>query len=200
MAHVALWLKSASSHPFPKVASDLGPADFWASPSSGGRAQWALLSAYCLCVHNELTEFEAEPSEFALLKQCSPHGDLVALMLMCFYSERPKRGRKIGAARKVLKSVGNYFDIFLTIFDVFCPARKLSKSEEIIFDPFFFFWRGPFPPAPFAVRWFMALCDFWLAYVDFSWRCHKGLFLHCYSKNAAPRCGMVSRASRGGMK
>ena len=46
---------------------------------------------------------------------------------------------------------------FLTLFDVFCPARKLSKNVEnicwhflTIFDVF---WRGPFPLAPFAVRW-----------------------------------------------
>ena len=41
-------------------------------------------------------------------------------------SEPPKRGRKTGAARKLSWH-------FLTIFDVFCP--------------------GPFPPAPFAIRW-----------------------------------------------
>ena len=36
------------------------------------------------------------------------------------------------------KSVEKLFDIFLTIFDVYCPARKLSKSVQKLFGTF---WR-----------------------------------------------------------
>ena len=72
-------------------------------------------------------------------------------------SEPPKRGRKTGAARKLSEKCRMYFWHFLAIFAVFCPARKMSKSVENIFDTFWrfltFFWRGPFPLAPLAVRW-----------------------------------------------
>ena len=44
-------------------------------------------------------------------------------------SEAPKRGRKKGAARKLSKSVEK-------LFDVFCPARKLSKNFLTLFDDF----------------------------------------------------------------
>ena len=51
-------------------------------------------------------------------------------------SDPPKRGRKNGAARKLPKSGEKLFDAFLTIFDVFCPARRLSKSVEKLLDTF----------------------------------------------------------------
>ena len=72
-------------------------------------------------------------------------------------SEAPQRGRKNGAARKFVEKCRKTFWHFLTLFDVFCPARKLSKSVEKTFWHFLaifdVFWRGPFPPAPFAIRW-----------------------------------------------
>ena len=45
----------------------------------------------------------------------------------------------------------------MTIFDAFCPAQKMLRSVENIFDTFWRFWRGPFPLAPFAVHWFEAI-------------------------------------------
>ena len=64
-----------------------------------------------------------------------------------------KRGRKKGAARKLSKSVEKLFDTFwrfLTFFALRENCRKVSKNFLTLFDDF---WRGPFPPAPFAIRW-----------------------------------------------
>ena len=48
----------------------------------------------------------------------------------------PKRGRKTGTTRKLSK-------IFSTLFDAFCPARKMSKSVDNIFDTFWWFSAWP---------------------------------------------------------
>ena len=64
----------------------------------------------------------------------------------CFSQSPPKGAGKLVPRENCRK----YFWHFLTIFDVFCPARKLSKSVENIFDTF---WRflTVFDVAPF--RW-----------------------------------------------
>ena len=73
-------------------------------------------------------------------------------------SDPPKRGRKNGAARKLSKSVENTFDAFW-LFWRFLPCAKIAEKsrKKKLFDTFwrFFdvFWRGPFPPAPFAIHW-----------------------------------------------
>ena len=68
------------------------------------------------------------------------------------------KGRKTGAARKLSKSVENIFDTDFWRFFALC--EKMSKSVEKLLDNFWrfltFFWRGPFPLAPFAIRW--SLC------------------------------------------
>ena len=65
-------------------------------------------------------------------------------------SEPPKRGRKNGATRKLSKSVS-------TLFDDFLPCAKIVEKRQQTFWHFLtifdVFWRGPFPPAPFAIRW-----------------------------------------------
>ena len=47
------------------------------------------------------------------------------------------------------KNVKNTFYTFES-FDEFWPAQKVSKILLTLFDVF---WRGPFPLAPFAIRW-----------------------------------------------
>ena len=69
-----------------------------------------------------------------------------------WFSERLEKGQKIGAERKVSKSLENDFSHSRTIFGTFCPARKLSKVIWSLFDDFWRFLTGPFPPAPFAIR------------------------------------------------
>ena len=65
----------------------------------------------------------------------------------------PQEGPKKGAARNLSKSVKN----FLTFFDDFWRFLPCAKIVEKLFDTFRQisrgFWRGPFPPAPFAIRW-----------------------------------------------
>ena len=67
----------------------------------------------------------------------------------CETQSRPKGAGKL-VPRENCQKVSKYFWHFLTIFDVFCPARRMSKSVENIDDVF---WRGPLPLAPFAVHW-----------------------------------------------
>ena len=73
-------------------------------------------------------------------------------LLKVSWSETPKRGRKIGAARKMSRSVEKLFDDFW----LFVPCANVEKCRNlswhflIILDVF---WRGPLPLAPFAVRW-----------------------------------------------
>ena len=77
--------------------------------------------------------------------------DFLTPLFFLWKSEPPKRGQKIGAARKLSKSVENCFDIFLTIFDVFAlceNCRKVSKLFLTLFDDF---WRF-FNVAPFLLR------------------------------------------------
>ena len=82
-----------------------------------------------------------------LCKDCGNGRQLQAQNQQIIYltqrSEPPKRGRKIGAAQKLSKKCPKIFWRFLTLF----AQRERSRKH---FD---FFWRGPFPLAPFAVRW-----------------------------------------------
>ena len=49
----------------------------------------------------------------------------------------PQKGpEKWCRAKKLPKSVEKDLDAFLTMFDVFCPARRLSKNFLILFDDF----------------------------------------------------------------
>ena len=48
------------------------------------------------------------------------------------------------------------------MFSALLSRRKMSRSVENIFDTFWLFWRGPrgpFPLAPFAVRWNSLMCN-----------------------------------------
>ena len=72
------------------------------------------------------------------------------------FSGSQKGPEKILPRAKIVEKCRKTFWHFLTIFDVFfCPARKLSKSVgKKLFDTFRrLLTRGPFPPAPFAIRW-----------------------------------------------
>ena len=112
---------------------------------------------------------------FARLTLSYPPDTLASLLVLT--QSPPKTGRKTGAAHKLSKSVEiifNYFWHFLTISDVFCPARKIVEKcrncfwhFSTIFDFFYparkfyvekcrkyfghfltIFWRSPFPLAP----------------------------------------------------
>ena len=89
-----------------------------------------------------------------------PSERLEIWMCLFLYSEPPKRGRKTDATRKLSKSVENIFDAFwrfLTFFWRFFALReKCWKVSKIFWKHFDDFWCGPFPLAPFAVRWYMA--------------------------------------------
>ena len=62
----------------------------------------------------------------------------------------PQKGPENWCRAKIVEKCRKHFWHFLTIFDVFCPARKLSKSVENIFDTFWRFLTF-FDVAPF--RW-----------------------------------------------
>ena len=77
------------------------------------------------------------------------------------------------------KTVEKCRKTFRRFFDVVCPARKLSRSVEELFDTFLtifltFFWRGPFPPAPFAIRWIILFWDFWTIFWFLAHTPHRG--------------------------
>ena len=69
----------------------------------------------------------------------------------------PKGAGKMVPRENCRKVSKNFLTLFEDFWRFFCPARKLSKSVEKLFDTFWRFlddfWRGPFPPAPFAIRW-----------------------------------------------
>ena len=65
----------------------------------------------------------------------------VTLFRLCFqlFVRAPQKGpEKWCRAKIVEKCRKTFFDDFLTIFDVFRPARRLPKSVEKLFDTF---WR-----------------------------------------------------------
>ena len=66
------------------------------------------------------------------------------------FSEPPKRGRKMGAARKLSKSVENIFDTFWR-FLMFFALREKRRKEPKIFLTFFWRFLTFFDVAPF--RW-----------------------------------------------
>ena len=77
-----------------------------------------------------------------------------------FSHRPPKRARKRVPCAKIVKKCRKDFWHFLTIFDVFClreTGRKVSKYFWHFLTIFDVFGRGPFPLAPFAVRWFQSL-------------------------------------------
>ena len=82
------------------------------------------------------------------LKYPSPGQGFVSILLQnpcfLFLQSHPKGARKLVPRESCRK----YFWHFLTIFDFFCPARKMSKSGENMFDTF---WRFLMFLAPF--RW-----------------------------------------------
>ena len=82
------------------------------------------------------------------------HGILAEIFVFgCFFSalmKPPERGRKNGAARQMVEKCRKTFWHFLTIFDVFCPARKLSKNCLTLFDDFWRFLTWPLSAGPFC--------------------------------------------------
>ena len=128
----------------PPWSSQLGvPFFFWAKPQS----VWISLIHALLLVacHWSITR--------SGLRRCS-NSTSKKRFESKLLSADCKRGRKKGAARKLSKSVEKLFDTFwrfLTFFALRENCRKVSKNFLTLFDVF---WRGPFPPAPFAIRWF----------------------------------------------
>ena len=74
-------------------------------------------------------------------------------------SQSPPKGPEKWCRAKLVEKCRKTFWHFLTIFAIFCPAGKLSKNFWYFLTIFDVFWRGPFPPAPFAIRW----CTFYFA-------------------------------------
>ena len=64
--------------------------------------------------------------------------DNILGLLLCSLSKGPQKGPENGCRAKIVEKCRKYLWHFLKIFDFFCPARKLSKSVEKIFDTF---WR-----------------------------------------------------------
>ena len=97
------------------------------------RTFWGSAGRFCRTFHiakSLLKEGAAEPQRF-----CRTLGAKPSFSRPCrFLSERPKRGRKNGTARKLSKSVEKLFDVFWR-FLTFCAlrenCRKVSKN----------FWR-----------------------------------------------------------
>ena len=67
----------------------------------------------------------------------------------------PQKGSKIGSARQFSKSVENY----LTLFDVFCPARKLSKKAKFVLTLSDIFVTRPLSADLFGVCWWYKVLD-----------------------------------------
>ena len=65
------------------------------------------------------------------------------------YQSPPKGAGKM-APRENCRKVSKNFWHFLTIFGVFCHARKLSKSVEKLFDSFWRFLTWPLSAGPFC--------------------------------------------------
>ena len=71
----------------------------------------------------------------------------------------PQKGPENWCRAKIVEKCRKYFWHFLTNFDVFCPARKLSKSVEKLFDTFWRFLTF-FDVAPFR-RPLLQSADVW---------------------------------------
>ena len=61
-----------------------------------------------------------------------------------------QKGAEKRCRAKIVEKCRKTFWHFLTIFDVFCPARKLSKSVEKLFDAFWRFLTWPLSAGPFC--------------------------------------------------
>ena len=69
----------------------------------------------------------------------------------------PPKGPEKWCRAKIVEKCRKTFDTFwrfLTFSALRENCRKLSKNFLTLFDDF---WRGPFPPAPFAIRWSSSL-------------------------------------------
>ena len=62
----------------------------------------------------------------------------------------PQKGPENGCRAKIVKKCRKYGWHFLTIFDVFCPARTMSKSVENSFDTLWRFLTRPLSAGPFC--------------------------------------------------
>ena len=85
-----------------------------------------------------------------------------------FYLIQILKGPENWCRAKIVEKYRKYFWHFLTIFDVFCPARKNAekcrKVSKIVLN-----WRFltcSFPLAPFVVRWLIIGCKIpWPAFL-----------------------------------
>ena len=62
----------------------------------------------------------------------------------------PQKGPEKWCRAKIAEKCRKTFWHFLTIFDVFCPARKLSKNFLTLFDTFWRFLTWPLSAGPFC--------------------------------------------------
>ena len=78
-----------------------------------------------------------------------------------FFFQSPRKGAGKMVPRENCRKCRRTFWRFLTFFFLMFFAlrencRKVAENFLTVFDDF---WRGPFPPAPFAIRWFSWFLD-----------------------------------------
>ena len=109
---------------------------------------------------------------------------------------------------KFVEKCRKTFGQFLTIFDVFCPARNLSKSVEKLFDTFWrfltFFDMAPFrrpllqsaderTEQPYMSKRTNICCSRFLSWVSPPWKEHPQGHLHLVQIG---HVGLVSRPNK----
>ena len=104
-----------------------------------------------------------------------------------FFGAPPKGAGELvprESCRKVSKIILTFFDDFwrfLPCAKIVEKCRKYFRHFSTIFDVF---WRGPFPPAPFAIRWFF------LSFTShFAWGVDSHLWVTCSFKLGCCRWG-----------